>query len=252
MIAYSKFSVRVAEFYFGEVRNGASADIVRHVQYPAPIEGVRCTPFSTILIDLNRPEADLFAEMDHTTRYEVRRGGDKDRLTAEEHLCPSIEILREFWMFCDRFAATKGLPKTNRRKLRALLDASALFLSCVRQEVGDPLVWHAYIRTNTCARLLHSASLFRSESDKPARQLAGRANRFLHWADILQFKLAGISTLDMGGCYEGTTDQERLRINAFKQGFGGQVVKTFNAEVAVTLKGELVLRGLSMMRRGHA
>ena len=55
-------------------------------------------------------------------------------------------------------------------------------------------------------------------------------------------KSAGISTYDFGGWYDGTTDQERLSINKFKEQFGGQVVKNYICEQALTLKGALFLR----------
>jgi len=247
VITYSKLLVRVAELYFGEQENGVRADIIRHLQRPDPIEGVRCTSFYTIIIDLSRPESELLSEMDSNTRYEVRRAIDKDQLTSEVHLSPGPDTLQSFCYFYDQFAARKGLPRANRAKLNAFLKASCLALSCSLQHGDGRLVWHAYIRTSNCVRQLHSASLFRSEADKASRRLVGRANRFLHWADILHFKSAGMSIFDMGGWYEGTTDQDRLRINEFKQGFGGKVVKTFNAEVAATWKGELVLRGLGII-----
>ena len=59
---------------------------------------------------------------------------------------------------------------------------------------------------------------------------------------MVRFKSAGISTYDFGGWYEGTTDHERLRINKFKEQFGGEIVKNYICEQALTLKGALFLR----------
>ena len=249
MITYNRLFLRVAEIYFGENHEGTRADIFKHLERPDAIQGVHCSPFYTLVIDLRRHESELLSNMDRNTRYEIQRGQEKDNFSAEVHLVCPTEVLLEFCQFYDRFAAIKGLRKVNRAKLRALRDASSLTLSFARQGEEAPIVWHSYIRARDCARLLLSASLFRSEADQRSRQLAGRANRFLHWADMLRFKAAGLSVLDMGGWYEGTADQDLLRINAFKKGFGGEVTRTFNAEVAGTLKGDLALRGLGILRR---
>ena len=78
------------------------------------------------------------------------------------------------------------------------------------------------------ARLFQSASSFRELDSSSMRSLTGRANRFQHWHDMLRFKEGGVVSYDFGGWYEGREDQERLRINSFKEEFGGQVVKAFN------------------------
>jgi len=47
---------------------------------------------------------------------------------------------------------------------------------------------------------------------------------------------------DFGGWYQGRDDQELLRINAFKEEFGGRHVREFHAAVPITLRGRAVLR----------
>ena len=70
----------------------------------------------------------------------------------------------------------------------------------------------------------------------------GRANRFQHWQDIQRFKAEGVSIYDFGGWYEGDRDQERLRINKFKEEFGGEIVKNYICERALTAKAKVFLR----------
>jgi len=88
---------------------------------------------------------------------------------------------------------------------------------------------------------LHSASLFREYSDTPTRNLIGRANRNLHWHDLLRYKEAGVPLFDFGGWYDGRDDEEQLRINAFKEEFGGRVVREFHCAVPASLRGRIVL-----------
>jgi len=73
------------------------------------------------------------------------------------------------------------------------------------------------------------------------RSLTGRANRLQHWRDMLRFKSSGVVSYDFGGWYEGREDQDRLRINSFKEEFGGQVLKAFNWIRPMTLRGRAYL-----------
>jgi lipid II:glycine glycyltransferase (peptidoglycan interpeptide bridge formation enzyme) len=80
----------------------------------------------------------------------------------------------------------------------------------------------------------------------------------MYWRDMLRFKASGISTFDFGGYYLGSDDEEKLRINGFKEEFGGRVIQEFNCEKALTLKGELASLGIrkraewAMRRRARA
>jgi lipid II:glycine glycyltransferase (peptidoglycan interpeptide bridge formation enzyme) len=66
-------------------------------------------------------------------------------------------------------------------------------------------------------------------------------NRCLHWNDMRWFKREGIPTYDLGGWYNGIQDEEKLRINKFKEEFGGTIVKNYNCVQGVTLKGKVAL-----------
>jgi lipid II:glycine glycyltransferase (peptidoglycan interpeptide bridge formation enzyme) len=90
--------------------------------------------------------------------------------------------------------------------------------------------------------LFYSASLFRKVDSSTVRNKIGRANRYLHWQDMQRFKSEGISTYDFGGWYQGESDQQRLSINKFKEEFGGQIVKNYICERALTSKAKIFLR----------
>ena len=42
---------------------------------------------------------------------------------------------------------------------------------------------------------------------------------------------------DFGGWYPGNTNHQLLEINRFKEGFGGKIVREYNCEQIVSLKG---------------
>ena len=76
------------------------------------------------------------------------------------------------------------------------------------------LVMHSYLcdKDNKRVRLLHSASLFRSD-DQNIRSLVGMANRFLHFKDMTYFNYM---VYDFGGYAFETNDEQLKNINDFR------------------------------------
>jgi hypothetical protein len=240
MIVWQGRLCRFGDIYFGEesVRS-AQVDVVRHFHRLTPLPGVPCSSMQTILIEL-APDPDvLLAAVSKDTRYEIRRAGEKDRLEYEvvEGTPHTVDAFARYYA---QFAALKGLPPLYSDYLHTLARARALDLSVVRHD-GEVLVWHAYHRGRERVRLLHSVSLYRTTEDSARRNLVGRANRYHHWQDICRFRADAIALYDFGGWYEGARDLEKVRINAFKEEFGGTIVPTFSCQRAVTVKGQVVV-----------
>jgi hypothetical protein len=240
MIVWQGRLCRFGDIYFGEDSvPSAPVDILRHFHRLSPVPGLSCSSMQTILIEL-APDPDvLLAAVSKDTRYEIRRAGEKDRLEYEV-VEGTPQTVGEFAAYYAQFAALKGLPPLYPDYLCELARARALDLSVVRRE-GEVLVWHAYHRGRERVRLLHSVSLYRTTEDSARRNLVGRANRYHHWQDMCRFRADAIALYDFGGWYEGARDQEKVRINAFKQEFGGIIVPTFSCQQALTVKGQFVL-----------
>lgn len=240
---YRRFFLTIADIYFehDSAPLPATADIVRLNGLLAPVDGYRTSPFATVFIDLTRPEDELFAGIKSGTRRDIRIAMRNDGISAQLWHPAGRDTITEFCQLYDRFAKSKGLARANRSKLDSLAANSDLLLSCARLPSGEPLVWHAYVMSAGRARLLYSASVRMTST---GGQLVGRANRFLHWADILGIKEKGIGLLDLGGWHDGQ-EPELLRINAFKEEFGKTVVQTHNCVRGQTLLGELAMRLLS-------
>jgi hypothetical protein len=102
------------------------------------------------------------------------------------------------------------------------------------------LVWHAYVMSGSTAGLLHSSSRFR-EGESDYRALVGRANRWLHWKDMLQFRALGMQRYDWGGLFGDESTPERAGINNFKKSFGGQLVRSFDCTLPRSLRGRVLL-----------
>jgi hypothetical protein len=243
MIVYRKKTLRVAEYWFGETPGAADADLVRCYQRTDPDRtALCCREFFTILLDLRRPAEALFAAFKKATRYEVRRAEERDGLAWEGWDARERRPLEEFCAYYRTFAERQGLPLPYAPWLAALARTGGLELSRVRPGAGDTLGWHAYYRSHGRVVLLLAASLFRGAADPARRALAGRANRWHHWQSLRWFQTRGESVYDLGGWYAGREDRQRLRINRFKEQFGGEVVKNYICEYGPTLKGRLFLR----------
>ena len=241
---------RLAEIFFDEEPSLPDADVVEYIQRPLPMPGTRCREFSTLHLDLTRDESTLLAGLSRNCRAALRRA-PRDEIADEVWSPASSRALQEFIDFFNRFAGGKGLAPAPADRLSAFHASSALDLSVATQD-GRPLVWHAYLRTPDRVLLLHSASLFRESSDSKVRNLIGRANRVLHWRDIVRYKEAGLPLLDFGGWYPGTEDQQLLGVNRFKAEFGATLVREYHCEVAASNRGRLVLLARRLRRRSPA
>ena len=249
MLLYRSHGLTIAEVWFDEPADSPRTDIVRHHQCLRPIYGSACTTFNTLVLDLSHTEKELWNKIHKDTRYEVRRGREKDGLTCAAWDGNDIVMLKQFCSIYAAFAEQKGLSPLSWDYLKGLAAAGMLDVSWVTTATAENLVYHAHVLVANRSRLLHSVSLFRASSDSGFRNLVGRANRLLHWNDMMRFRAAGVRTYDFGGWYDGTDDQDRLRINDFKEGFGGKVERNWNAEVLVSWKARVMVPLVRSLRR---
>ena len=70
-----------------------------------------------------------------------------------------------------------------------------LALSNAALPSGEVVVWHSYALAGNRARLLQTASLFRDSRSSAERNAIGRANRALHYEDMIAFRSAVLNRL---------------------------------------------------------
>ena len=188
----------------------------------------------------------LLEQMSKDTRYQIRRAMQKDPVRVASTAQPSSATIDEFSDFYDRFASAQSVSPVFRPRLRALADRGNLVLTTASDEDGAVLVQHAYVAARARSYMLYSASVLAQSADSSARNLVGRANRYLHWHDIRFFRDRGYDLYDFGGLDVTGRSEKTSRIAHFKRGFGGEVRPVYSSTSARSLLGAAVQRILGL------
>jgi hypothetical protein len=253
MITYkSRFLTRAEVWFDNEPTDPArSADWILYNLRSQPVPGAQSRSFYTLLIDLSQSEDELREQLNDDTAYKIRRARDRDKITCE--CCDSRDpaIMNDFEQIYNGFAAIKGLLPLNRARLERLAAIGVLDISAARDPQGNVLVYHANYRDAHRATQLETPSLYRAQTQSTARNFSGRGNRYLTWYNILRYKSEGLKYFDFGGWHLGA-DAEMLSINEFKRGFGGKVVREYQCERILTLKGWVILNAAKMLEHGRS
>jgi hypothetical protein len=242
-------TVRVAESYFEISHSDETCDAQVGMYLEQAIPGWRSYARATRILDLSPSPEAIFHGLSKNTRYEIGRARERDNLETRLILAPDSEEVSEFVEYYDAFADSKGIPPIRRSQFEAVAEAGKLVISAARSREGELLAAHAYLFDRDRARLSHSASLFRLEGDSRERRRIGRANRLLHWEDIVSFREAGVTSYDMGGWYTESQNEALLRINSFKREFGGTVVHEWDAYRPRSPRGWVYVRVRDLAQR---
>ncbi|TMU84340.1 hypothetical protein FGG79_15725 [Bacillus sp. BHET2] len=200
--------------------------------------------FKTLHLDLEQSEEELFKGMNRTTRYQINKAF-KEPFTVTIIDQPSTKNIEEFVQFFIPFAKEKNIPPCSQSKLQSLREAGMIVLTKVLDDDGRKLASHAYSLTNGKASMIHSCSGRFEFGNNTERNRIGRANRFLHWNDILYFKGKQYKTYDFVGLSFDDRDEAMKNITDFKKGFGGNEVMEYKYYKADSLAGKAVLFVLS-------
>lgn len=194
----------------------------------------------TKFINLLGSEDDIFEQIGKNTKPKIKRAISEGGLRFG--LIDQPDEVRDLY---NQFAAGKGRPPLDERVFRSYWPR---MVAAKISADADALVMHAFLIDEGLKRAnhLYSASLFRSTDDSERRGLIGRANRALHYLNMLNFKDRGLTTYDLGGYALGTQDPELQEINEFKDSFGGQLVEESNY-ISLPLHW---MRKLGRLRRG--
>ena len=241
-ITRSKCGIPISDIFFAKkIEEGGSGTPLCFFQQAAT-RHPNFKPVQTSAIDLTAPLEEISSPISKNTRYKIQRA-EREGFVPRLVMNPSIEEGSLYAHFYNTFAKHKGLPPCNRAKLKALSTSSALLLSSISDSDGNLLSAHAYVKDEEVgrARLLYSASHYRAMDDSAERNKVGRANRLLHWYEILTLKNLGFRLYDLGGIPLDSTDHEKNAIARFKLEFGGKLLVEYSGLLPTNLLGKIIL-----------
>jgi hypothetical protein len=244
MIMFREKGLRMAAFCLDEEPAPVKADRLMYLFRPEPMAKSYCSAATTLDLDLRRIPEELWSGLEKNTAYEVRRSRDKDGVLCAWLDVRDRENVDAFWKYFTDFSTLMGYPSPGEKGYRWLTRFAGdgrLLLSAAKSPQDEILAYHAYIGGLKRTRLLHACSLHKQMASPAQRALSGRANRWLFWHDILELKERGFETYDFGGWYSHQDNPQMLRVNRFKEDFGGVVKEVYNCSAGQTLLGKLVV-----------
>ena len=174
----------------------------------------------TLLSNLEEDEERILSKFKSNVRNEINRA-KKDGCMAIYNIEP-----KHFLALYNKFATLRNIATVPIDDYEALGENLVLSAALYDREY---VAYHAYIVDKEASKviLLHSGTN-RLENKDISVAMIGRANRFLHYQDMLYFKNKGFTLYDWGGVVL-KKDEEYKGIDEFKLSFGGELKETFSS-----------------------
>ena len=239
--------VKIRDFWFEDDRNKEAEKGVDFVEYHDMSEIphdksnlLGKAERMTLISDLNKTEEKIMSSFRKNTKYEIRR--------AEKEGCSYVfyhsdevmlhdDILRTINSEHIKLFKEKGVSsKDEYTYMKRAAENGMLSVSVASLADGLKCAYHVYIVGNGYARLLHAISIYRDATSNDEKNAIGRANRFLHSKDMMEFKTLGYRVYDWGGYSE---TEEFKSISDFKMSFGGEKKTVYTLFYATSLIGKL-------------
>ena len=202
---------------------------------------------NTVEIDLSPSEEDLLMRMHQKTRYNIRLA-EKKGVTVSEASNQEWDVI--YRLYAETAARDNFVirPMDYYRQVWSILTEGRM-ATCLKAEVDGTLVGAIWVITfGKKSHYLYGMSSSLHRDYMP--------NHLLQWRGMLLAKSLGCSVYDMWGAPDDFTDQDRLSgVFRFKQGFGGEVVRTIGAwdypiqPVVYSAYTKILPRILDLMRR---
>lgn len=235
----NKFNLKSAQVWFSNLGEYKSIDanIIHLSGYSNPIKGSIYKKQETLIIDLKKSNDEIFNSINKTVKYEINRS-NKEELNTKMLDSKSItdDVKSKFTKCYNKMYEEKGIDcHLNLDEFERYINADMLMFSYVYDN-EEILAYHVYVCDEKTTRLLYSCSTFREDDSKKA--LIGRANKFLHWKDILFFKNNNYLIYDFGGIvsYENPNGIDKFKIN-----FGGELFVYYNIVLGKGILGKTLV-----------
>jgi len=223
------YKLYLEKYYYENISLIDILKIVRYVQFKGEYKFgflMKKYNFFTKHVDLTLLPDELKGSFSKTVKQEINRA-TKDGIIFKIYNLDSQKKIDFYINYYNEFANSKNLHfNISKRNILPFLDNTLVTYS---EFNGMILSMHRYLldtASNTVI-FVESSSHFRliEEDEIINRNFIGRANRFLHYQDMLHFKEKGFTIYDLGGYGIDTEDNSILSINRFKDGFKGKLIQ---------------------------
>lgn len=189
---------------------------------------------------LDKDSNELMSEMRKQVRYEIRRAEKED---IEIFYYSSKDIINKSLLdtfekaynhFCEISGREYVKSFFNKKRVKSYADYNGIIMSEARFEKGK--IYHIYVADGNLALLHFSVSDFRNKDVD--NNLAGRANKLLHYKDLLFFREHGYNVYDWGNV---SSFENPNGIDNFKISFGGVPKVVYSVYIANGFIGKFLL-----------
>lgn len=185
-------------------------------------------PKDTLVLDLDKSEEELLAEMHHKTRYNIRLAGKRGVTTRFSTDVKDVEIFLDLARRVTGRSEFSYHPDAYYRKLLDVLGKEGMAEIAIAEHEGQPLAAHIMLYAGEGATYVHGAS------SQEKREVM--APQLLYWETIRRAKAKGLKTFDLYGVApeDAGPNHPWAGITRVKMGFGGKRVTYAGAYDLVT------------------
>jgi hypothetical protein len=205
---FDRFSSRTVKLILPDVR---SVELMNSLGFVEAVSGRRSFHKHTFIIDLSKPEGELFLSMRQTARNLCNRS-ERAGLSVSIESNPTISEVEYVVSEHDKIALQNGIDRLSSDSLRKMFVGGNLLLA--KAMSGDEILCIGLIYlADNFAMYLHGVTI--------QREVHG-AGHYLQWQVMRSLKDRGLLYYDLGGVpsIEATNG-----IFNFKKAFGGELVQ---------------------------
>ena len=222
---YQPWIVNYKKIYFANKPSfayGLNVDFIQS-NFSNSIFGFKKLKRCTKIIDLT---TDLEIIKSNFGKHAVRK--IKEAIKQGIEFIPDFKNYEYFVKFYNESVKSKGMLKLTNLNFY-LMNTKIIFLTACKLN-EDILVMHSCLLDDKIKRieLYQSASQFRSLDDSKSRNLIGIANIYLTFCEIEYFKNLGYTIFDLGGYATDKNNEILMKINRFKDSFGGKLTTEYD------------------------
>ena len=238
---YKKRFIKYNKLYFAEKIINTNADIIKYIQYSNNNYNY-LDSFFTLIIDLNNSEEEIRRNIRTNYIHRINQAVKIHDIKVEYYNKPDISDLNTFVKRYNKISDNKGYAKIKTEDLSRIKDNIVISYALYNYKI---ICGHLYIYDQQRFRQLNS--YIENDLDGfPISKISSKANKYLHYQDILYAKKKKFLIFDFGGIFN--VDSRTLGITIFKLGFSKNIECSYNLTIANTFRGKIVLFILKYVR----